>query len=193
MDGSYPASMQVFFTTEKEIGLFLSRLAGLCCPVCGATGTLVRHGYIRWKKGRKENSVRAWRVHCKGNTRRQGCGHAPSVRLGNTLPRRYFSADELWAFIQELLDARSIKNAWEVITFRKGFPSSLSNTYKLVRRLALCQTVLRTQLNNRGPPPKMKAGVPLLHVLAHVKEVFGGSSPVAAYQLSFQRDFLAVT
>jgi hypothetical protein len=24
MDGSYPASMQVFFTTEKEIGLFVS-------------------------------------------------------------------------------------------------------------------------------------------------------------------------
>jgi len=185
--------MQVFFTTEKEIGSFMSKLAGLCCPVCGATGTLVRHGYIRWRKGRKENSIRAWRIRCKGRTRRPGCGHAPSVRLGNTLPRRYFCADELSSFIRELLDARSIKNAWEAVTFLKGFPTSLSNTYKLVRRLTLCQTVLRTQLSSRGPPPKMKAGVPLLHVLAHLKEVFSGTSPVTAYQLSFQRDFLAVT
>lgn len=181
--------MQVFFTTEKEIGLFLSKLAGLCCPVCGATGTLVRHGYIRWRKGRKENGIRAWRVRCKGNTRRKGCGHAPGIRLGNTLPRRYFSADELWAFIRELLDARSIKSAWE----RSGLLMSLDTAYRLYHRLNRCQSTLRTRLSGRSPPPEMKAGVPLLHVLAHLKEVFSGTSPVTAYQLSFQRDFLAVT
>lgn len=105
------------------------------------------------------------------------------------LPRRYFSAGELWAFLRELLDARSIKNAWE----RSGLPMSLDTAYRLWRRLILCQSALRTRLCGRSPPPEAKAGVPLLHVLAHVKEVFSGPQPITAYQLSFQRDFLAVT
>ena len=181
--------MQVFFKTEAEIEVFLSKLAGWRCPACRATGTLVRHGFIRWRKGRKENCIRAWRVRCKGKDCHKGCGHAPSIRLGNTLPRRYFDTDELWSFTQQLLDARSIKNAWE----RSRLPMSLDTAYRLYHRLNRCQSALRIRLSGRSPPPEAKAGVPLLHVLAHLKEVFSDPSPITAYQLSFQRDFLAVT
>ena len=106
--------MQVFFEDEKEVGLFLSRLAGTCCPFCGVTGALIRHGYLRWFKGLKAGDIRGWRIRCKGNRRSQGCGRTHSIRLGQMLPRRYFNTADLWAFLRELLDARSIKNAWEL-------------------------------------------------------------------------------
>jgi hypothetical protein len=180
--------MQVFFKTEEEIKAFLSKLTGLCCPACRAVDTLVRHGVILWQKGRKAKSIRAWRVRCKDKTGHKGCGHAPSIRLGNTLPRRYFDTDELWAFARQLLNARSIKNAWE----RSGLPMSLDTAYRLYHRMTKGQSALRTRLSGLSPPPESKARVPLLHVLAHLKEVFGGSSPISAYQLSFQQDFLGL-
>lgn len=181
--------MQVFFGDINEVGLFLLRLAGLRCPFCGMTDVLVRHGPLRLRKGPKAGAIRGWRIRCKGKCRTPGCGLTTSIRLGNVLPRRFFNTDQLDAFIRELLDGRSIKNAWE----RSGLPMSLDTAYRLWRRLILCQSALRTRLSGRSPPPKAKAGVPLLHVLAHLKEVFSGPNPVTAYQLSFQRDFLAAT
>jgi hypothetical protein len=189
--GRYPSPVQIFFETVDEVKLFLKRLDVQCCPFCRATGVLVRHGYLRWRKGPKAGETKGWRIRCKGNSRNQGCGRTYSIQLGQTLLRRYLNADEFWTFLQALLTARSIKQAWETATLHKGFPTSLSNTYKLVQRLSLCQSTLRTRLSGRSPPPKAKAGVPLLHVLAHLKAVFGSSAPISAYQLSFQRDFLA--
>jgi len=179
--------MQMFFKTRAEIEAFLARLHCLCCPGCGAVGTLVRHGYIRWFRSPEDNGIRAWRIHCKKRPDGSGCGCAPSVRLGDSIPRRCFDAKQLWAFIRALLKARSIKAAWELA----GIPMSLETGYRLYRRLNRCQSVLRTHLCARAPPPKIKAGVPLFQVLAHLKEVFGNHSPIRAYQVHFQKSFLA--
>ena len=180
--------MQVFFKTKAEIELFLSHLSSLRCPFCGASGTLVRHGYIRWFNSPEKSGIRAWRFRCKKSPRRRGCGRAPSIRLGNSIPRRCFDAKQLWAFIQALLHNRSIKAAWE----QAGIPLSLDTGYRLYRHLCRCQSVLRTQLCARAPPPKVKTGVPLFQVFAHLKEAFGRGCPVRAYQEAFQRSFLAI-
>jgi hypothetical protein len=180
--------MQVFFRTRGEIERFLSDLSLLRCPSCGAAGTLIRHGFIRWVHSPKESGIRAWRIRCKKSPRRRGCGRTPSVRLGDSIPRRCFSAQQLWAFIRALLQERSIKRAWE----HAGVPLSLDTGYRLYRRLSRCQSVLRTHLCARAPPPKANAGVPLFQVLTHLKEVFGRECPVGAYQETLQRNFLAL-
>lgn len=180
--------MRVFFRTKTEIKVFLTRLPFLSCPFCGATGTLVRHGYIRWFHSPQESGIRAWRIHCKQSPSHRGCGKAPSIRIGSTLPRRCFGAKQLWAFIMALQQSRSIKSAWE----KAGIPLSLDTGYRLYRRLSRCQSVLRTQLCARAPPPKVKTGVPLLQVFAHLKEAFNRGCPVCAYQEHFQRSFLAM-
>ena len=180
--------MQVFFRNRREIERFLSDLSRLRCPSCGAVGTLVRHGFIRWCHSPKESGIRAWRIRCKKSPRRRGCGYAPSVRLGNSIPRRCFSAQQLWAFIRALLRERSIKRAWE----HAGIPLSLDTGYRIHRHLRRCQSVLRTHLSARAPPPIVKTGVPLFQVLAHLKEVFGRECPVRAYQETLQRNFLAL-
>ena len=180
--------MRVFFRTRTEIEIFLSRLPLLTCSFCGAVGTLVRHGYIRWFHSPEKSGIRAWRIRCKKSPRRRGCGRAPSIRLGESLPRRCFDARQLWAFIQALRQARSIKAAWE----KADIPLSLDTGYRLYRRLNRCQSVLRTQLYARAPPPKIKTGAPLFQVFAHLQAAFGDLGPIRAYQEYFQKDFLAV-
>lgn len=110
------------------------------------------------------------------------------MRLGDVLPRRCFTAKQLWAFIRALQQARSVKRAWELA----AIPLSLDTGYRLYRHLNQCQSVLRTHLFARAPPPKVKTGVPLFQVFAHLKEAFGCGCPVSAYQEHFQRSFLAM-
>jgi hypothetical protein len=180
--------MQVFFRTRAELEAFLDHLPSLRCPFCGAVGNVVRHGYIRWFRSPEENGIRAWRIRCKKSPRHRGCGRAPSIRLGDCIPRRCFDAKQLWAFIQALLRARSIKAAWE----QAGIAMSLDTGYRLYRHLDRCQSVLRTHLCARAPPPKAKTGVPLFQVFAHLKEAFGNKNPIQSYQEHFQRSVLAI-
>ena len=179
--------MQGFFKTAEEIELFRDKLPFFRCPSCGLIGALIRHGYTYWTHSPQETGIRGWRVRCKPGNPHQGCGVTWLLRRGDTLPRRCFSTAQLWAFMQVLLDARSLKSAWE----RSSFPTSLDTAYKLYRHLVRCQSVLRIRLCARGPPPKVKTGVPLFQVLAHLRKAFGNESPVERYQESFQRDFLA--
>jgi len=178
----------MFFRSQAEIERFLASLHVLRCPFCGAVGTMIRHGYIRWFHSPENSGIRAWRIRCKKSVRRRGCGRAPSIRLGGVLPRRCFTAKQLWAFIRALQRERSIKRAWE----RAGIPLSLDTGYRLYRHLDQCQSVLRTHLFARAPPPRVKTGVPLFQVFTHLKEAFVRRCPVSAYQEHFQRSFLAM-
>jgi hypothetical protein len=179
--------MRIFFESRSEIETFLNELYLLGCPSCGATGTLVRHGYIRGYISPKERGIRAWRILCK--KARGGCGRAPSVRLAESLRRRCFTAAKLWSFILALLQTHSVKAAWE----RGGIRLSLDTGYRLYKRLHLGQSILRTYLHSRAPPPEEKcAGSTLLQVFKHLQDIFGDSCAVSAYQQARQKDFLAI-
>ena len=98
--------LQGFFKTAEEVEFFRDRLPFFRCPSCGLIGALVRHGYTYWSHSPQENGIRGWRVRCKPGNPHQGCGVTWLLRRGDTLPRRCFSAAQLWAFMQALLDAR---------------------------------------------------------------------------------------
>lgn len=181
--------MQVFFKTKADIESYLSQLKLIQCPFCGANETLIRHGTTRRYESPEESRIRLWRVRCKRSVRRNGCTRTWGIRLGETMLRCFFTARELWAFIQELERASSIKSAWE----RCGIGLSLDTGYRLYKRFILCQSLLRTSLCSRSPPPKKSAGSPLFQVFKHLKEVFGDACGVRAYQECFQKDFLAIS
>jgi transposase-like protein len=184
----YLPPVQVFFRSEDEVEVFLCRLPFMNCPSCKTVGVVIRHGFIRWSHSPEEDGVRAWRIRCKKSPLRNGCGKTFSIRLGQTIPRHCFSAKQLWAFMQALCAARSIKAAWE----RAAIPLSLDTGYRVYRRLCHCQSILRTHLCARAPPPKGSTGVPLLQVFAHLKEAFIRGCAVSNYQEHFQRSFLAM-
>jgi hypothetical protein len=180
--------MPTFFQTREEIEFFLDHLVSLVCPFCGAVEVVIRHGYIRWSDSPEQQGIRAWRVRCKKSPQRNGCGTTWSIRVGDRLPHRTFSALHLWAFLTQLQQACSIKNAWE----RANIPLSLDTGYRLYRHLRQCQSVLRTHLCARAPPPEAKTGVPLFQVFHHLQEAFATATcQISAYQTHFQRSFLA--
>jgi hypothetical protein len=69
---------------------------------------------------------------------------------------------------------------------------SLDTGYRIYQHLLRCQSVLRTHLCARSPPPKAKTDVPLFQVFDHLKEEFGHDNPIKSYQEHFQRSFLAI-
>lgn len=173
-----------------ELERFFKRLSTLVCPRCGATGTFVRHGYIRGAVSPREYGIRGWRIFCDPDSPRgRGCGWGPGLWLSATLLRRCFTAESLLLFILGLCGGRSVRVAWR----ESGVALSLRTGYRLHKRLGLCQSILRTCLRSRSPPPKsISASSPLLQVFDHLQEAFGRSRAVAAYQEALQKDFLAL-
>lgn len=180
--------VQRYFSDKKELAWFLNERMQVVCPRCGATGTFVRHGYIRGAVSPTEYGIRGWRIFCDPDSPRgRGCGWAPALWLSRTILHRCFTAEQLLVFIFALIAGLSVRAAWR----RSGIGLSLVTAYRLHKRLDECQSVLRTRLSSRDPPAKNteSAGTPLLQVLTLLQETLGS---VAAYQEELQRDFLAV-
>lgn len=183
----YAPRMQVFFRSRVEIERFLRELHLVSCPVCGVTGSFVRHGYVWGYVTPGKWGIRRWRIYCTPT--RDGCAKAPSVCLAATLLRRYFTTAQLWAFIRELMRASSIKAAWERCEFRLP----LDMAYRLVNRIRICQPILRTHPYSRSPPPEEEcAGSTLQQVFTHLRSAFGDDAVVSTYQQKLQKDFLAI-
>ena len=104
--------MNLFFESWADIKAFLNRLVAMRCPFCGASGSLVRHGFIYGYVDDRcidQSGIRARRIRC--HPRKGGCGAAPSLRPGDRLFRYCFSTKLAWAFLRELLRGRSVKAA----------------------------------------------------------------------------------
>jgi hypothetical protein len=102
--------MNIFFENWDEVELFLLRLPFMCCPICGASGSMGKHGYIYgYVNDRGMYDIRAKRIRCRPHM--GGCGYSPSLRPGDRLFRYCFNARQGWSFLRELLRGRSIKAA----------------------------------------------------------------------------------
>ena len=179
--------MQRYFKDKEELDRFFGCLPHMVCPLCGATGTYVRHGYIYGYITPTEYGIRGWRIFCDPDSPRgRGCHWGPGLWLSSTLIRRCFTAWQLTVFIFALSAGLSVRAAWR----DSGIALSSRTGYRLHRRLSLCQSVLRPGLRSRSPPPERKsAGAPLRQVFDHLRETFGSAT---AYQEELQKDFLAL-
>jgi len=178
--------MQRFFSSHAAIQVFLARVHLIRCPVCGVLGGMRRHGYIWSCLSPKVRRIRAWRVYCKPS--QGGCGHAPSIRLSSSLPRRQFDTQLLWRFLDEWRNGRSVKAAWELA----GSSLCLECAYAILKRLRLIQSRLRTHLWGADPPQKGAFRSTLHEVLHHLCEVYGTEDPVREVHLACQRSFLEI-
>lgn len=180
--------MQVFFESPEQIESFLRGVRTERCPACGRVGAFRRHGYGRGWLTPKAYGIRRWRICCRREY--GGCGKTPSVCLASLVRDCWFTAKELWIFLRALPSGRSVLQAWD----STGSALSVEAGYRILKRLRCCQSVLRTCLHGRAPPEKKKsAGDPLLQTVEHLRQIFGNSKgTVASYQLTLQRDILAV-
>jgi ribosomal protein S27AE len=187
----YTLRMKRFYESKDEIDKFLSTLRTTVCPRCGTCGVLARHGFIKGYSGGEDKIIRGWRIYCDPDSNHgKGCGHAPSVRLAETLPGRCLSAMQLMRFILALLSGDSTYSACKKCDFLK----SIRNGYRIYKRLELCQSVIRTRLFALSPPPDQGTKkAPLLITLESLKEALGIDNAVSVYQKTFQQDFLSFT
>jgi hypothetical protein len=62
----------------------------------------------------------------------------------------------------------------------------------MLRRINLILPLLRTALFGRAPPEKRCAESPLQQTLEHLRELYGDTDPIEAFQLNTQIDFFAL-
>jgi hypothetical protein len=174
-----------FFYDLPAMDLFLSRLPSIACPRCHHTGALRRHGFIRGYVSPSEQGIRARRVYC--HPKRGGCGHAPSVRLAESLYHRCISAATLWAFLRAWMAGASTPNAWA----RADTGLSLRCAHRILANLRSRLASLRTALSARAPPPADQTGArnPSGQTLLHLLAVFETEDPIRAYQAGVQEPF----
>jgi hypothetical protein len=104
------------------------------------------------------------------------------------LDRAHMFAEGTRSFIQRLMQGLGIGAAWT-----RSVTLPVRCGYRLHKRLQLIQSVLRTHLYSRAPPPtQKKADSPLYEVFDHLKEAFDNSCAVSAYQETLQREFLGL-
>lgn len=102
--------MNCFFENWDEINIFLDGLMAMRCPVCGASGALSRHGFIRgYIDDRGSYGIRARRIRCR--PKKGGCTKTWSLRPGDGLFRHCFNTKQAWAFLRGILRGRSVKAA----------------------------------------------------------------------------------
>jgi hypothetical protein len=182
--------MQRVFANIDALNIFLKNLTEVTCPCCHARGFLVRHGFIKGWISTALFGIRGWRVFCDPDSPRgNGCGHAPSIRLANTLRYRWFDSPKLAEFLKSLRAGLSIRAAWKCSTI----PLHLSAAYRLFHRLQLCQSIQRPLLSNRAPPPPTNPAISVLwETIDHLHATFLGADPISAFQICFQTDFLSL-
>lgn len=176
---------QRFFSSRSALEGFLSTLCTAACPKCHHVGALKRHSHIYGYISPLERGIRARRVYC--NPKRGGCGHAPSVRLAESLYYRCLSAAVVWAFLSAWVDKASVREAWEAA----GEPLSIDCARRILRGLHAATASLRTTLSARAPPPADQIGArnPSVQTLLHLLAVFGTEDPIRAYQAGVQSPF----
>ena len=161
----------------------------MTCPSCGAVGTMKRNGFNKGYISDSEKGIRGWRIECVKSKHRNGCSRGWAVKLGDTVNQCCFTAGELWRFINQLGKGLSVKAAWE----HSGIRMSLDTGYRMYKRLLKCQSIIRTHLRGRSPPPSGNAATPLFQMFDHLKKECGKTEAVSQYQIRFQRSMLATS
>jgi hypothetical protein len=106
----YARAMKCFFERWSEIDDFLAHLAAMRCPVCGASGSFGRHGFICGHlDDRGGHGVRARRIRCRPKL--GGCGRTWSLRPGDGQFRYCFGTRQAWNFLRNVLRGHSVKAA----------------------------------------------------------------------------------
>lgn len=148
-----------------------------------------RHSFLAGNDPTKTNGqlTRGQRVFCSNRGQRGGCGGTFSIFLAEVLPRHTFTASLVWQWLVKRLAGLSSKAAAEQLRL----PFILESVYRLQRGLRQRLDSLRTRLCREQKPSASAHTDPLLQTVAHLQQVFPGSTcPPADFQLHFQHPFL---
>lgn len=175
-----------FVDDQHGLDAVLAEAKQLPCPHCRRTGMLVGHGLLMgYAEACSGLVVRGRRLLCSRRFRRSGCGRTFSVLLATVLAGFVVRTGTMSRLLESVVGGLCRKAAWEQsapgLTMRSG--------YRLWARLLAVQSRVRTALCGAGPPPATTDARPVAQMLAHLRQLLGGTECVfASFQLAFQRD-----
>ena len=175
-----------FVRDRQELDAVLAEAKQMACPHCRRTGMVVGHGLLMgYAEHGSELVVRGRRLLCSRRFRRSGCGRTFSVLLATVLANFVVRTGTMSRLLEFVVGGLCRKAAWERavpgLTMRSG--------YRLWARLLAVQSRLRTVLCGAEPPPATTDVRPVAQMLAHMRQILGGTDCVlAGFQLAFQRD-----
>ncbi len=178
-----------YFSSEFKLFQYQNEIKFVSCRHCGKVGFLICHGYLRgYSEVGDKYVVRGCRFFCSNRFRKKGCGQTFSVFRDDVLRGFVVRTRTLWAYILAvLLDGMSRKAAWE--RFAKDF--TLSNGYRIWRRVLNSQIHIRALLLRERPPPNSFSKEPMTQLLEHFRSVFPfADCPFSSFQNHFQTALL---
>ena len=174
--------------SPEDLTSHMDNLKLIKCPICGRTGNLNRHGYLKgYSDSGKDKVERGRRVFCSDRNCREGCGRTYSILLAYNLIRRILNTLQLWTFISMVSGGSSIKSAWE-----QTCKLALESAYSTWAAFKANQSHIRSILSRHCAPPKeTHTGSAINHLIAHFEKIFAGeTNPISEFQASFQVPFL---
>lgn len=192
--------IQRFFSSVTELKTIYETLKQVACPFCKGVGSLIRYGFLHGydETDHRQKSVRARRVFCNNRkARNNGCGRTFSLWAAEKLRRLSLNAGSLWNFLQGVASGKSKLQAFRDLSCML----SDSAPYRIWKRFEKAQTLLRTVLSSRCPPPDVISHEPrkpggqrlasLTQVIAHLEAAFPKEAyPISAFQRATQSFFL---
>lgn len=171
-----------FYRSEAEWTSLVERLKLTPCPHCQAVGRLIRHGSLVGYDESQRRSLRAQRIYCSNRHSQSGCGRTFSVWLADKIRRLSLSTSAVWRFLRQVI-AGSIATATRAMTEHER---SDRTWQRLWHRFRQAQSILRTALLARCPPPPLSSDLPEAQVIAHLQDAFPQAEcPLAAFQRTF--------
>jgi hypothetical protein len=167
-----------FYRSEAEWKTLVERLKLTACPHCHVVGTLNRHGCLVGYDETQRQVLRARRVYCSNRHAQRGCGRTFSVWLADKIRRLSLSTHAVWCFLQQAITG-SIAAATRCMA---AYQRSDRTWQRVWKRFQLAQSIIRSALLKRCPPPTMSSDRPEAQVIAHLQAAFPTDCPLAAFQ-----------
>lgn len=179
---------QTRFIRDAKEGEELRRLGRHeFCPHCLRRGSLIGHGkrYVYYQSNGKRQ-ICGYRLICSKRRGRKGCGRTISVHLSDVLRRCLWQTQELWRFVQGLLEHLKPQTSYRRVL---GFAAK-ATAYRLCERLQKSQMHLRAELNRVYPVLcERKLRFSWLLPYDHLWQVWDGQGdPIEWFQYRFQRN-----
>jgi hypothetical protein len=178
-----------FYRNFEEWQAIAEHLKLTPCPHCRVVGALIRHGFLYGFDdcNPHRKTLRARRILCSNRHARPGCGRTFSVWAADKIRRLGLTTGRLWRFLQHAV-ADGIRAA-----SRAGDCHLSDRTLlRIWKRFNLGQSMIRTALFGRCPPPHLPAAHrPAAQVLAHLQAAFPDAHcPIASFQRTFRTFFV---
>lgn len=167
--------------------LFTQEIKSEKCPHCSKSYTLKCHGSLYGTDIEKPDTIRrGLRFYCSNRYSNEGCGRTFSIHFSTVIPYHSVTAYHLGTFLDQLLKAQSVHQAW----YQSTIPFSLRTAYQWMRKFRLNLSPLRANLYHLAGTWAEKGMHVVLETITMLQETFSQPCYLSGAQQKLQLSVL---